>query len=71
MLFSATFNADNKKLIKAIIPGDLTTDFVAEEALKLEGVKLFRIATEDFKKAQLINEVYTKLGSYQTMIFAN
>lgn len=39
------------------------------EALKLKGVKQFRLVVNESDKPKFVNDVYTQLDSYQTMIF--
>lgn len=44
---------------------------VSKEALKLKGVKQFRMSVPEKEKQDFIMKVYTEMDVYQTMIFVN
>ena len=70
MLFSATFTDDIIELINKFFD-KIEAFTIQKEALKLKGVKLFKIRTLPELKQDLIKEVYEAFDMFQTMIFAN
>ena len=68
VLFSATFNETVQDQIRKFFE-QLSEFKLKTEALKLKGVKQFRLVVNEKDKPKFVNDVYTQLDSYQTMIF--
>lgn len=73
VLFSATFNDDIMKIIQEHFTS-IEAFTVTKEALKLQGVKMFRMQVpilHEFSKVDVMTEVYDVFDVFQTMIFVN
>lgn len=57
MLFSATYPENVKETINKFIP-TYKPFFIPVEALKLKGVKMFRIKVDEDKKIDFIKDIY-------------
>jgi superfamily II DNA/RNA helicase len=68
VLFSATFNDQVQQQIRKFFE-QLSEFKLKTEALKLKGVKQFRLVVNAKDKLKFINDVYVQLDGYQTMIF--
>jgi superfamily II DNA/RNA helicase len=69
-LFSATFTDDVIQAAKAYI-GDFKAFPIKKEALKLKGVKSFKIELSKAAKLDFIAKVHTSLERSMTMVFVN
>lgn len=69
-MFSATIGADVLETIQKYV-SPLECHPVANEALKLKGVKMFRMDVNQILKKDTILDVYETFDSCQTMIFVN
>lgn len=70
MLFSATFTDVVTETIDKFF--DCVQAFrIQKEALKLKGVKMFRLPVQPYFKQDTIKEVYEIFDMFQTMIFVN
>lgn len=70
VLFSATFDPNTMDKIQMFYKM-LKIFTVSKEALKLKGVKQFRMTVAEQNKKQFMEDVYKQMEVYQTMIFVN
>lgn len=70
ILFSATYNAVVIDKIKTFI-GDTETFLIQKEALKLKGVKNFKILLDAQGKVDFTSKMHTVLDQAMTMVFVN
>lgn len=70
ILFSATFTAEVIERVQQYV-GEVTQFQVKKEALRLMGVKNFKIGLDQNEKIEFIADVYKKLSKTMTMIFIN
>lgn len=70
ILFSATYNAIVIDKIKHYV-GDTETFLIQKEALKLKGVKNFKIMLSNEDKVDFIAKMHTMLVTAMTMVFVN
>ena len=70
ILFSATFTEEIEAKIGEYV--DNCKAFLMQNAaLKLKGVKMFRMSYNEYLKMDAIQEVYETFDMFQTMIFVN
>ena len=70
VLFSATFDDAVMKCINTFFTS-VQVFRIQKEALKLKGVKMYRMTVAEKAKLDLINQVYLTFDMLQTMIFVN
>jgi len=70
VLFSATFNESVIECINKFFE-KMEAFTIEKEALKLKGVKMYKMRVEQLMKIDTIKEVYEVFDVFQTMIFCN
>ena len=70
ILFSATFDEMVMQNIEKFFT-EVLVFRIKKEAMKLKGVKMYRISLPSNLKKKFIGDVYTNLDTIQTMIFTN
>ena len=69
-MYSATFNDDVLKQASRFV-GSFVPFTIKKEALKLKGVKNYRICLKEEAKNDFVAELHVKLGRIMSMIFVN
>ena len=69
-MYNAIYNDDLIQLASKYV-GSFTPFTIKKEALKLKGVRNFKIIPTEAEKLEFITRIYTDLYTAMTMVFVN